>query len=201
MNAAVQFAGAWMEAESTEIARGLRRRDPDLLDRLIVQYQHRLFRYLLHFSGDRSLAEDIFQETWLRVLERGAQYDSRYKFEAWLISIARNLVLDHMRRKHPRTFTELTRPDEPDFVAEIPDHSAPTPFDLAGQSQLQGQMSAALETLEPIFREILTLRFHEGMQLNEIAQVVGIPPATVKSRLYRALAKLEQHIHGGRHDG
>lgn len=185
-----------MEAESTEIARGLRRRDPDLLDRLIVQYQHRLFRYLLHLSGDRQLAEDIFQETWLRVLERGAQYDSRYKFEAWLISIARNLVLDHMRRKHPRTFTEMTRPDEPDPVAAIPDHSAPTPFDLAARSQLQEQMSAALDTLEPIFREVLTLRFHEGMQIAEIGQVIGIPPATVKSRLYRALAKLEQCIPG-----
>jgi|SRR5688572_21907590 len=200
MTGELQFAGAWMEAEGTQIARGLRRRDPELLDRLILQYQHRLFRYLLHLSGDRQLAEDIFQETWLRVLERGAQYDSRFKFEAWLISIARNLVLDHLRRKSPRVFSELTRPEEPDYVTTIPDQDSPTPFDLAAQSQLQAQVGSALAELEPIFREVLTLRFHEGMQLNEIAQVVGIPAATVKSRLYRALGKLEHRMKRGGHE-
>ena len=189
-----------MESESAEIARGLRRRDPELLDRLIVQYQHRLFRYLLHLTGDQHLAEDAFQETWIRVLERGAQYDSRYKFEAWLVSIARNLVLDHLRRKNPRLFSELAREDEPDYVGGIADERSPTPFDLAAQSQLREQMTAAMASLEPIFREVLTLRFHEGMQLNEIAQATGIPQATVKSRLYRALSKLEQQMKGIAHD-
>jgi RNA polymerase sigma-70 factor (ECF subfamily) len=189
-----------MEAEGTEIARGLRRRDPELLDRLIVQYQHRLFRYLLHFTGDSQLSEDIFQETWLRVLERGAQYDSRYKFEAWLISIARNLVLDRARRKNPRLFSEMAREDEPEFVTAIADERAPSPFDAAAQAQLQAQLGSAMGSLEPIFREVLTLRFQEGLHLNEIAQAIGIPAATVKSRLYRALTKLEQKIKGRGHE-
>jgi hypothetical protein len=64
------------------IARGLHRRDPDLLDRLIEQYQHRLLRYLVSLTADRAVAEDLFQETWMRVLERGHQYDHRHEFSA-----------------------------------------------------------------------------------------------------------------------
>ena len=56
----------WTLRENVEIARGLRRRDPDLLDRLIERYQHRLLRYLVFLTGNRELAEDVFQETWIR---------------------------------------------------------------------------------------------------------------------------------------
>src|SRR4051794_16005796 len=99
MNAVASYFVNWMEAENAEIARGLRRRDPDLLDRLIEQYQHRLFRYLLYLTGDRDRAEDLFQETWLRVLERGNQYNEKHNFSAWLFTVARNLVIDTSRRK------------------------------------------------------------------------------------------------------
>ncbi len=59
-----------MEDESVVISRGLRRRDPDLLDHLIERYQHRLYRYLVFFTRDRQLSEDLFQETWMRVLQK-----------------------------------------------------------------------------------------------------------------------------------
>src|SRR5690348_1573492 len=81
-----------MERETQALARGLRRRDPDLLDRLIEQYHYRLFRYLLYLTGSREAAEDFFQETWVRVIDRGHQYNSKFKFETWLFTIARNLV-------------------------------------------------------------------------------------------------------------
>src|SRR5437588_6084787 len=101
MNAiAYCFANA-MESDTSAIARGLRRRDPDLLDRLIEQYQHRLLRYLVYLSGNRELAEDLFQETWLRVLERGHQYDGKHEFSTWLYTVARNLTIDYLRKKSP----------------------------------------------------------------------------------------------------
>src|SRR5216684_886352 len=82
----------FMADDTKSLALGLRRRDPELLDALIEQYQYRLFRYLLYITGNCERAEDFFQETWIRVLERGHQYDGRSKFEAWLFSIARHLV-------------------------------------------------------------------------------------------------------------
>jgi len=83
-----------MADENKALAQGLRRRDPELLDRLIEEYQYRLFRYLAYITGNHERAEDFFQETWIRVLERGHQYDGKYKFESWLFTIARNLVID-----------------------------------------------------------------------------------------------------------
>ena len=82
MNAAAHYFASGMESEASAIARGLRR-DPDLLDRLIEQYQRRLLRYLVYLSGNRELAEDLFQETWIRVLERGGQYDGKHEFSTW----------------------------------------------------------------------------------------------------------------------
>jgi len=101
MNATVYCYVNAMESEASAIARGLRRRDPDLLDRLIEQYQHRLLRYLVYLSGNRELAEDLFQETWIRVLERGHQYDGRHEFSTWLYAVARNLTIDYCRKKSP----------------------------------------------------------------------------------------------------
>jgi hypothetical protein len=86
-----------MEQESLEIARGLKHRDPDLLDRLIERYQYRLLRYLISLVGRRETAEDLFQETWIRVLEKGKQYNGKTKFPPvaermrfpwWLIALA-----------------------------------------------------------------------------------------------------------------
>src|SRR5262249_29658852 len=101
-----------MTDDTKSIARGLKHRDPELLDLLIGQYQYRLFRYLIHLTGNRERAEDFFQETWVRVLERGHQYDGKWKFEAWLFTIARNLILDWHRRKKPESFEALSGPDE-----------------------------------------------------------------------------------------
>src|ERR1700739_137735 len=111
MSGAAYYFVNGMESEASVIARGLRRRDPELLDWLIEQFQHRLFRYLIFLTGDRVLAEDLFQETWVRVLERGHQYNSKSKFESWLFAIARNLVIDVSRRKKIRSLDELADPD------------------------------------------------------------------------------------------
>jgi RNA polymerase sigma-70 factor (ECF subfamily) len=79
------------EEERESLALALRNRDPEVLGVLIGRFQYRLFRYLVYLTGNRENAEDLFQETWLRLLERGHHYDGRSKFDTWLFSIARNL--------------------------------------------------------------------------------------------------------------
>jgi len=93
--------------ENLAIARGLKQRDVELLDTLILTYQHRLFRYLLYLTGSRELAEDLFQETWMRVLERGSQYHGAARFDTWLFTIARNLVIDVRRKRTMASLEEL----------------------------------------------------------------------------------------------
>lgn len=186
-----------MTDDAKSIARGLKQRDPELLDLLIEQYQFRLFRYLLHLTGSRERAEDFFQETWVRVLERGSQYDGRWKFEAWLFTIARNLVLDWHRRKKPESFESLRGPEEDAPAFDVRDEKSVTPLESVLSNEQRESVQASLTKIPVVYREVLVLRFQEEMQLEEIAGVLSAPVSTVKSRLYRGLEALRGAIGGG----
>jgi RNA polymerase sigma-70 factor (ECF subfamily) len=178
------------------LVQGLRQRNPEVLDRLIEQYQYRLFRYLLYITGNTERAEDFFQETWIRVLERGHQYDGKFKFEAWLFTIARNLVIDWQRQKKVQSLDALTDPEQ-GARFEIVDEKAESPLQLFLQSESQDRVQASLEQLPAAYREVLLLRFQEEMQLDEIARIQATPISTVKSRLYRGLDALKGLLAGG----
>ena len=180
------------QSENALVAQGLKHHDPDMLDRLIVQYQHRLMRYLLYLTGDRELAEDLFQETWMRVLVRGAQFNGNSRFDTWLFAIARNLVID-IRRKRTMSSIEDMNEAGDDRRFEVSD-DAPSPFDLCEARENGARVAEILLTLEPLHREVLVLRFHEELSLEEIAEVTRAPLSTVKSRLYRGLAALKPRI-------
>jgi RNA polymerase sigma-70 factor (ECF subfamily) len=196
MNAAACYFVHGMESETSAIARGLRRRDPDLLDRLIEHYQHRLLRYLIHLTGNRDLAEDMFQETWIRVLERGRQYDPKYEFSTWLFSIARHLTVDHLRKKKPASLDGLL--DEEEGVSLDPPDLRPSALELVAQHEQAERISAALVGIAAEYREAIVLRFQEGLALEEIAAVTGAPLGTIKSRLYRGLNALLPRLKGAR---
>jgi len=187
-SAAVCFS-TFMNDDAKALAHGLKRRDPELLDRLIEQYQFRLFRYLLHLTGNRERAEDFFQETWLRVLERGHQYDGKWKFEAWLFAIARNLVLDWHRRKKPQSIDSLAGDEQAEF--DVRDEHSESPLEHILQQEQKSSIRQSLEKVPAVYREVLVLRFQEEMQLEEISNVTGAPISTVKSRLYRGLDALK----------
>jgi RNA polymerase sigma-70 factor (ECF subfamily) len=200
MNATAFYFENSMAQESTEIARGLRRRDPDLLDRLIEQYQHRLLRYLMHLTGRRELAEDLFQETWIRVLERGHQFNDKYAFSTWLFTVARNLAIDHMRRKQPASLDGLMNDRDKDRDAaasfDVPQTGQASAFDRTLQREQNEHIAAGMQHLPAEYREALVLRFQEGMSLEEIASVARVPLGTVKSRIYRGLSALEPWLKG-----
>jgi RNA polymerase sigma-70 factor, ECF subfamily len=193
MNAACYFVSA-MDTEASVIARGLRRRDPDLLDRLIEQYQHRLLRYLICLAGNRDLAEDLFQETWIRVLERGHQYDGRREFSTWLYAVARNLTIDYLRRRNPASLDALMESEE--HAPFEPAAAGPAAWEVVQQHEQAERIDAALVGIPAEYREAVVLRFQEGMALQEIAQVTGAGLGTVKSRLYRGLDMLMSRLKG-----
>src|SRR2546422_6303391 len=194
MNATACYFVTGMEHENTEIARGLRRRDADLLDRLIEQYQHRLFRYLVYLAGNRALAEDLFQETWIRVLERGHQYDGKHEFSTWLYAVARNLTIDYLRKKSPVSLDGLMEDQE--HASLEPADTRPMAWEVVAQREQAERVSAALVSIPAEYREAVVLRFQEGLALNEIATVTGARLGTVKSRLYRGLNMLMSRLKG-----
>jgi RNA polymerase sigma-70 factor, ECF subfamily len=194
MNATAHYFVNGMESETSAIARGLRRRDPDLLDRLIEQYQHRLLRYLVYLSGNRELAEDLFQETWIRVLERGGQYDGKHEFSTWLFAVARNLTIDYLRKKNPVSLDGLM--EDEDHAPVEPADTQPSAWEIVAQHEQAERIGVALVSIPAEYRETVVLRFQEGLALGEIATVTGARLGTVKSRLYRGLNMLMERLKG-----
>ena len=197
MNAIAYCFVNGMESETSAIARGLRRRDPDLPDHLIEQYQHRLLRYLVYLAGNRELAEDLFQETWIRVLERGHQYDGKREFSAWLYAVARNLTIDYLRKKSPMSLDGINDARMQDDQAPLePADTRPMAWEIVQQHEQAERINTALIGIPVEYREAVVLRFQEGMALDEIATVTGAPLGTVKSRLYRGLNLLVARLKG-----
>jgi RNA polymerase sigma-70 factor (ECF subfamily) len=189
-----------VQRENLAIAKGLKRNDPELLDQLIEQYQHRLLRYLLFLTGKREVADDLFQETWMRVLQRGAQFNGKARFDTWLFTIARNLVIDLSRKRQMASLDEMSEAGEDERPFEVV-MDGPSPLDQFRTREDRAEVAEVLLTLDTNYREVLTLRFHEEMSLEEIACVTRAPLSTVKSRLYRGLAALKpeiERLRGGR---
>jgi RNA polymerase sigma-70 factor, ECF subfamily len=183
---------AYMESDTQRIALGLRQGDVGLLATLVEQYQYRLVRYLVSLLGRRDGVDDLVQETWLRVLERGGSYDGHSRFEPWLFRVARNIALDALRK---RTVLSLDS-DEGDGALFLPASGEPSPYTLAARTQEAARIAQSLQALEPVYREVLVLRFQEDLSLQEIAVIVGAPVSTVASRIYRGLATLRPQFEG-----
>jgi RNA polymerase sigma-70 factor (ECF subfamily) len=183
------------ETETAKIARGLRERDMELLADLVERSQRRLVRYLLYLVGRRDSAEDLAQETWIRVLQRGSQYNGRQRFDLWLFAIARNLAIDYLRKKR-RAVQTASLPDDRDEILLV-SSSGPSPFEAAARSEDAIRLAGQLQILSPLYREALLLRFQEDLSLAEIAQVLGAPVTTVTSRIYRGLAALRSAFEEG----
>jgi RNA polymerase sigma-70 factor, ECF subfamily len=183
-------------SDTERIADGLRQRDIALLHALVGQYQYRLVRYFIYLMGRRDLVDDLVQETWLRVLERGRTYDGQSRFEPWLFTIARNLATDQMRKRHVFSLDSNDSSEE-DLEPRSPVSNAPSPFEQAARTEDAHRLAHSLQTLEPIYREALVLRFQEDLSLQEIANIVGASVSTVSSRIYRGLAALRVQMEGG----
>jgi RNA polymerase sigma-70 factor (ECF subfamily) len=184
-------SGAPMESGTQQIALGLRQGDVVVLEALVEQYQYRLVRYLIYLLGRRGGVDDLVQEIWLRVLERGSSYDGQSRFEPWLFRIARNIAVDAMRKRRV-----LSLDGNDDDARPAPASDQPSPFTLAARTEDAERLARSLETLEPVYREALVLRFQEDLSLQEISTIVGAPVSTVASRIYRGLATLRPQLEG-----
>src|SRR6185436_16613183 len=129
---AVLMAFSWVaDPEPQSIAIALRHRDPEFIDQLVSRFHYRLLRYLVYLTSRREQAEDLVQETWMRVLERAGQYNGRSRFEPWLFSIARNLAIDDLRRRQK---IGLNTPDA-EALLDVPAPDRHSPFAAAAKSE------------------------------------------------------------------
>lgn len=149
------------------------------------RWERPLYRFLARQVGGE--AEDLMQETWLRVVRAAPRFDARRRFSTWLFQIALNLCRDHGRRRVPAAL------DPGEIAAAVEDSGSPM-----RPARLDAALDARrlLETLPEAQREVVLLRLVEDLSERETAEVLGCPPGTVKSRLHHALARLSRLVRG-----
>ncbi len=165
------------------------RGDAAAWEQLVQRHMRRLYSICYRFTGKAHDAEDLTQEVFLRVYQTLRSYRATEgKFATWVTSVARNLLIDHYRRtRRDRATSSID--DEEAGVGELPG-TGRLPDDLAGASELRGQVGRALRRLSPDLREAVILRDLEGLEYREIQQVLGVPEGTVKSRINRGRIEL-----------
>jgi RNA polymerase sigma-70 factor (ECF subfamily) len=167
----------------------LQRRDPQALAELYDRYGGTVFRLILRMVRDSGTAEDLVQETFLRVWNRAGGFDSdRGAVGPWLLAVARNRAIDHLRSRAGRceNTVELNETENPALFAGIPPD--PLHFDLARH------VKRALGELTPQQREAIELAYFEGMSQTEIAERMGQPLGTVKTWMRRALEQMREAL-------
>ncbi|MBI3947832.1 MAG: sigma-70 family RNA polymerase sigma factor [Armatimonadetes bacterium] len=168
------------------------REDAAAFDALFVRHRRGVFHYTLRMVSEHALAEDLTQEAFLRVWRARHSYRIGASFRAWLFTIARRVALDELRKR--RLPTVRLSPDgdtDPRAACEPPaDRSGADPVDAVVARELERVIDVALDRLPEPLREVVILRDAEGMSYEEMAQVVGCPLGTIKSRLSAARARL-----------
>lgn len=159
---------------------------------LVRRYERPVFNLIVRMVRDPALAEDLAQETFVKMFAHLSSFDARYKFASWLLKIAHNTTIDYLRRPRPAAVS-LDDSDEQGRVS-LEDQREPSPAELLEHRELADVLDAAIDRLRPEYRQVVVLRFQEELSYEEIADVLGLPIGTVKSYLHRARAELTRAI-------
>jgi len=180
-------------ATEIELVSRLRRGEPEAFDQVYAALRARLFSFLLRLTGRREVAEDLSQETWLRLARRAADLRDDTTISAWLFTVARNLATSYWRSRW------LDGPLAANLDDLDPaDDNAGTPERLAEARDDRRALEASLATLSPSDREVLLLVGVEGLSPADAAAVCGVKPEALRKRLERARTRLGAALSGSR---
>jgi RNA polymerase sigma-70 factor, ECF subfamily len=167
-------------------------------DALVRRYERELYGYLRRYVGDGSLAEDVFQNTFLQLYLKSDHYETGRRVRPWLYTIATHQAVDALRRngRHQAVSLELARETAPDGEAESLAASLegrdPSPFEAASGEEQAVRVREAVQRLPDFLRQVLLMAYYQGLKYREVAEALNIPVGTVKSRLHAALVKLQE---------
>jgi RNA polymerase sigma-70 factor, ECF subfamily len=174
------------------------RGDVGAFEILLARHERPIFNFLMRSVGSTSIAEDLLQDTFLRVIKGAQSYKQQAKFTTWLYTIARNLCVDRSRRQKHRKAQSLDQPMRDDegsgtLLDVVPGGDVGAERRAIG-AQLQARLEEAIASLSDEQREIFVLRQFQDLSFKEIAEIVGIPENTAKSRMRYALEKLRLEL-------
>lgn len=174
--------------------------DQEAVSELVRRYERPLFSYLARYTGNYSRAEDLFQTTFQRVIERCDQFTVGRKFRPWLYSIATHLAIDAGRRAgRQRSLTPQGGDRDDDSrtstVLDLLVDREPLPPDQLEADERHRIVSTAVAKLSDDLRHLVILVYYQGLTLREVAEALELPLGTVKSRLHKALLTLHDYCH------
>jgi RNA polymerase sigma-70 factor (ECF subfamily) len=161
---------------------------------LLERYRGPLFTFLLRSARERGRAEELYQDVWMRVIERCGEFRGDAKFSTWLYTIARNLSIDHQRKMKFRGHASLdaAQAGSDHALGERLRNPGPSTEAIAHGGLVRQRIASAVDALPEEQREVFLLRQLQGLAFREIAEVVGAPANTVKSRMRYALEHLQR---------
>ncbi len=160
---------------------------------IVRRHQRPIYNLIVRMVRDRALAEDLAQETFLKAFTHLEGFDARFKLSNWLLKIAHNTVIDHLRQqRHAVVSLDASAPDEPEGAAHVVDAAAADPLETLEREDVARAIEQAVARLRPAYRQAIILRYHEDLSHEEIAGIMEIPIGTVKSYLHRARADLAE---------
>jgi len=163
---------------------------------LAEKYKNGVYNYIVRMLHDRTEAEDIAQETFVRAYQALPEFRGAASFHTWLYRIASNLAIDAARRRSRRTSISLDEPvttDEGEVSRQLPDER-PGPFEELQSAQTQQAVREAIAELSPKLRSVIVLYDLQGLSYQEIGDILGCPLGTVKSRLFNARNQLQEKL-------
>lgn len=164
---------------------------------LVRRYQRPVFSLIYRMVRDRELAEDLAQETFIKVLNAIERYRPEFKFSSWIFKIANNATIDHLRRKELDTLSleggpDATTPDRIEATALKIGDTTENPLEELEARELGSAIERAVATLRPEYKACIILRHVEGRPYEEISEILDLPLGTIKTYIHRARAELRE---------
>ena len=157
---------------------------------LVERHSRAVLTLVARMVRDQGVAEELAQDAFVKAFGGLRSFDSSYKFSNWVLRIAHNVAIDHLRKARPPIVSIDDDASGREMADVLADRREPSAFDRALRRDFRDDLDAALATLRPEFRRLIVLRYLEDMSYEDIAEVVGLPLGTVKSHLHRARAAL-----------
>jgi RNA polymerase sigma-70 factor, ECF subfamily len=166
---------------------------------LLGRYQRPVFSLIYRMVRDREQAEDLAQETFVKVFNNIGRYDPRYKFSSWIFKIASNQTIDFLRKKEPQTVSldgsrHAETPEQVEATRITAESRDETPEEFLEAKELGAEIERAIGELRPDYRTAILLRHVDGRPYEEIAEIMEIPLGTVKTYIHRARSELRETL-------
>jgi RNA polymerase sigma-70 factor (ECF subfamily) len=162
-------------------------------EQIVLRYKEPLINFVYHYLGDRIDAEDVVQETFLRVYRNKHLYRNIAKFSTWIYTIASNLAKTELRRRRRRRLFSISQMGFDNRDYDLPSDE-PTPEGVVDGGMKESIVRRAIETLPVKFKEVVILRDVQEFSYEEIGEILDIPIGTVKSRVNRGRSRLQKKL-------